>query len=95
MNDWRISPEDGYSIQVHRAGKWANPWHPNDLPDWAWVDDTIIIHHREWFDNNYIEIKEWFVEQCLITHLTCEGSSKIHIKGITPELKTMFTLRWT
>ena len=95
MNDWRISPEDGYSIQVQRAGKWANTWHPNDLPDWTWVDDTIIILHREWFDNNYIEIKEWFVEQCLITHLTFEGSSKIHIKGITPELKTMFTLRWT
>lgn len=63
--------------------------------DWTWdKDDNIVVENREWFDNNYIEIKEWFMEHANITHLTFQGSVKIHIKHLTPELKTMFTLRW-
>jgi hypothetical protein len=102
VEDWRISPEDGHSIQfknneTHSFNEWVDVLKPSDLPDlsdWAWEDDDIIILNRTWFDDNYAEIKDWFVEQCLITHLTFEGSSRIHVKGITPELKTMFTLRW-
>jgi hypothetical protein len=62
--------------------------------NWVWEGDHIIILNRTWFNDNYAEIKDWFVKQCLITHLTFEGSSRIHVTGISPELKTMFTLRW-
>jgi len=34
------------------------------------------------------------MEQAGITHLTFQGDVKIHTKNLTPELKTLFTLRW-
>jgi len=62
---------------------------------WTWDnDDNIVIRNREWFNDNYIEIHKWLVEYQTYPHLTFEGSSKIIIKDVTPELKTMFTLRW-
>lgn len=68
-------------------------WQPQ-FDDWEWDGDDVVIINREWFDDNYIEIKKWFTEQAYLTHLTFQGSSRIHVKFMTPALKTMFTLRW-
>jgi len=35
MKQWRISPEDGYSIQTFEDGEWRGSWSINDLPDWT------------------------------------------------------------
>jgi hypothetical protein len=95
MNEWRISPEDGYSIQTFRNNEWVDNWSQNDLPDWVWDDeDNIVVINREWFNDNYIEIKEWFTERMLLTHLSFEGTSRIIVRDITPEIKTMFTLQF-
>ncbi len=95
MKEWRISPEDGYTIQTHNGVEWCDDWSPNDLPDWTWdEDDNIVVINRKWLDDNYKEIHKWLLEQQTFPHLTFQGSSKIHIKNVTPEFKTMFTLRW-
>jgi len=96
MKEWRVSPEDGYGIQIYENGKWVDSWSLDNLPDWTWDnDDNIVIINRKWFDDNYVEIHKSLVEyHQTYPHLTFEGSSKIHIKDVTPEFKTMFTLRW-
>jgi hypothetical protein len=64
------------------------------MNNWVWKGDEIIIENREWFNNNYVEIKEWFTERMLLTHLSFEGTSRIIVRDITPEIKTMFTLQF-
>jgi hypothetical protein len=83
------------NVQTFEDGEWRGSWSINDLPDWTWDDkNNIVIINRDWFNDNYKEIKEWFMEQAGITHLTFQGDVKIHTKNLTPELKTLFTLRW-
>jgi len=94
-NSWRITPDIIEAQTSPGRHWWVDMIISNDMPNWVWrSDNSIQVLNHGWWEENYDDVKQWLIEQELSTHITFQGSEKIHIKNITPEFKTLFTLRW-
>ena len=59
---------------------------------WVWKRNTVNINDNMWWDINKFEIFDWLLAQSI--KWRWKSPHELHLIKLSPELKTMFTLRW-